>query len=109
MLPLLKGSGVVMRQKFDAAEALRIIDQHGVTNTHLVPTQMIRLLKLPDDVQAQFDGGSLEIVWHGAAPCPPDVKRRMIEWWGPKVWEYCGATEGGVVSLASSEEWLEAS
>jgi long-chain acyl-CoA synthetase len=107
MLPLLKGSGVVMRQKFEAAEALRIIDEHSVTNTHLVPTQMIRLLKLPDDVRAEFDGGSLEIVWHGAAPCPPDVKRRMIEWWGPKVWEYYGATEGGVVSLASSEEWLE--
>jgi long-chain acyl-CoA synthetase len=107
MFPLFIGSGVVMRQKFDAAEALRIIDEHGVTNTHLVPTQFIRLLKLPDDVRSQFDGSSLEIVWHGAAPCPPDVKRRMVEWWGPKIWEYYGATEGGVVTLVSSEEWLE--
>ena len=107
MLPLFKGSGVVMRHGFDAAEALRIIDTHGVTNTHLVPTQMIRLLKLPDEVKRTFDGGSLEIVWHGAAPCPPEAKRRMIEWWGPKIYEYYGATEGGVVSLASSEEWLE--
>ena len=78
-----------------------------MTNTHLVPTQMIRLLKLPDEVKRTFDGGSLQIVWHGAAPCPPEAKRRMIEWWGPKIYEYYGATEGGVVSLASSEEWLE--
>ncbi len=106
ILPMFNGSGVVMRHKFDAAEALRIIDDHGVTNTHLVPTQMIRLLKLPDDVKRSFDGGSLELAWHGAAPCPPEVKRQMIEWWGPKIYEYYGATEGGVVSLASSEEWL---
>ena len=53
-------------QKFDAAEALRDIDEHGVTNTHLVPTQFIRLLKLPPEVREQFDGSSLQIVWHGA-------------------------------------------
>ena len=106
VLPLLGGSAVVMRDKFDAAEALRIIDTHGVTNTHLVPTQFVRLLKLPDDVKAGFDGSSLQIVWHGAAPCPPEVKRRMIEWWGPKITEYYGATEASIVSLASSEQWL---
>jgi long-chain acyl-CoA synthetase len=95
-----------MRHKFDPAEALAIIDGRRVTNTHLVPTQFVRLLRLPDDVKAGFTGESLRIVWHGAAPCPPEVKRRMIEWWGPKITEYYGATEGGVVSLCSSEEWL---
>ena len=106
MLPLLAGSSVVMSDKFEPAEALRLIDAYGVTNTHLVPTQFVRLLKLPDDVKAGFDGSSLQIVWHGAAPCPPEVKRRMIEWWGPKITEYYGATEASVVSLASSEQWL---
>jgi long-chain acyl-CoA synthetase len=106
VLPLLGGSAVVMRDKFDAAEALRLIDAHGVTNTHLVPTQFIRLLKLPDDVKAGFDGSSLQIVWHGAAPCPPEVKRQMIAWWGRKITEYYGGTEGGVVSMANSEQWL---
>ncbi len=106
MLPLLGGSTVVMRRKFDPAETLRAIDEHGVTNVHLVPTQFIRLLKLPDEVKDAFDGSSLIGVWHGAAPCPQDVKRRMIEWWGPKITEYYGGTEGGVASLATSEQWL---
>ena len=106
VFPLLGGSTVVMSDKFDPAEALRLIDTHGVTNTHLVPTQFVRLLKLPDDVRASFDGSSLQVVWHGAAPCPPDVKRRMIEWWGPKITEYYGATEASIVSLATSEQWL---
>jgi long-chain acyl-CoA synthetase len=106
VLPLLGGSTVVMTDRFDPAEALRVIDRHGVTNTHLVPTQFVRLLKLPDDVKAAFDGSSLQVVWHGAAPCPPEVKRRMIEWWGPKITEYYGATEASIVSLATSEQWL---
>jgi len=106
LLPLMGGSTVVMRHKFDPAETLRAIDAHGVTNVHLVPTQFIRLLKLPDDVRAGFDGSSLQIVWHGAAPCPLEVKRQMIEWWGPKITEYYGGTEAGIVSLASSEDWL---
>ena len=106
VLPLLGGSTVVMTDRFDPAEALRVIDRHGVTNTHLVPTQFVRLLKLSDDVKATFDGSSLQVVWHGAAPCPPEVKRRMIEWWGPKITEYYGATEASIVSLATSEQWL---
>jgi long-chain acyl-CoA synthetase len=106
VFPLLGGATVVMTDKFDGAEALRVIDRYGVTNTHLVPTQFVRLLKLPDEVRAGFDGSSLQVVWHGAAPCPPDVKRRMIEWWGPKITEYYGATEASIVSLATSEHWL---
>jgi long-chain acyl-CoA synthetase len=106
VFPLLGGSTVVSRHKFDAAETLRVIDEHGVTNVHLVPTQFIRLLKLPDDVRASFEGGALQVVWHGAASCPIEIKQRMLDWWGPKITEYYGATESGIVSLVTGEQWL---
>jgi len=104
---LLCGATIVLQHRFDAAEVLALIDEHGVTNVHLVPTQMIRMLELPDDVRAGFDGSSLVQIIHGAAPCSPSVKRRMIEWVGPKISEYYGGTEGGFISLISAEEWLE--
>lgn len=106
MFPLFAGATVVMRHKFDPAETLKAIDQFAVTNVHLVPTQFIRLLKLPEATRAAFVGDALQIVWHGAAPCPPDVKRSMIAWWGPKITEYYGGTEGGIASMATSVEWL---
>ena len=107
MAPLVgRGSTVVMRHRFDAAEMLELIDAHAVTNVHLVPTQMTRLLRLPDEVRAGFDGSSLVTVMHGAAPCPPGVKRAMLEWWGPVVSEYYGGTEGGFLSLATGAQWL---
>ena len=106
MLPLVAGSTVVIRSRFEPAATLSAIDRYGVTNVHLVPTQFVRLLKLPDEVRAGFDGSSLALVLHGAAPCPHDVKRRMIEWWGPVIVEYYGGTEGGVITMASSEQWL---
>jgi long-chain acyl-CoA synthetase len=105
--PLLTGSSVVMRHRFDPAETLALIDAHKVTNVHLVPTQFHRLLRLPDETRAAFSGNSLAVVWHGAAPCPPDVKRRMIDWWGPVIAEYYGSTEGSIVSTVSTAEWLE--
>jgi long-chain acyl-CoA synthetase len=73
---------------------------------HLVPTQFHRLLHLDDSVKARFDGSSLVAVWHGAAPCPPAVKRQMIDWWGPVVHEYYGSTEGSIVTTARAEDWL---
>ena len=106
-LPLLAGSAVVMRHKFDAEETLAVIDQYRITNLHLVPTQFIRLLRVDDGIRDRFDGSSLHAVWHGAAPCSPEVKRQMIEWWGPVIHEYYGATEGGIVSTIRAEEWLE--
>jgi long-chain acyl-CoA synthetase len=105
-LPLVAGSAVVMQHKYDAAGALTLIDRHGVTNVHLVPTQMKRLVDLPEDVKAAFDGSSLALAIHGAAPCPPAVKRAMIDWWGPKITEYYGSTEGSIVSMITSAEWL---
>ncbi len=74
-LPLIAGSTVVMRQRFDPAEVLELIDRHAVTNVHLVPTQFHRLLSLDDATRSRFSGRSLKVVWHGAAPCPPHVKR----------------------------------
>jgi long-chain acyl-CoA synthetase len=106
-LPLLIGSRVLMRHRFDPAESLELMDRHKVTNVHLVPTQFHRFLKLDEATRASFDGGSLTVVWHGAAPCPPETKRKMIDWWGPVISEYYGSTEGSIVSQISAEEWLE--
>ena len=105
-LPMINGSSVVMQHKYDSAGLLRLIDDHQVTNVHLVPTQMKRLVDLPDAARQMFDGGSLEVVWHGAAPCPPSVKRSLIDWWGPRITEYYGSTEGSIISTITSVEWL---
>jgi len=103
---MIAGSAVVMQHKYDSAGVLDLIDHHQATNIHLVPTQMKRLIDLPDAVKSSFDGSSLDIVLHGAAPCPPVVKQSLIEWWGPKISEYYGSTEGSVVSMVDSEQWL---
>jgi len=106
-LPLIAGSRVLMRHRFDPAESLALMDTYKVTNVHLVPTQFHRFLKLDDDVRARFDGASLTVAWHGAAPCPPETKQKMIDWWGPVVSEYYGSTEGSIVTTISATQWLE--
>ena len=106
-LPLLAGSSVVMQHKYDSAEVLKLIDAHQATNIHLVPTQMKRLVDLDESTRQAFDGSSLEVVLHGAAPCPPAVKRQLIDWWGPKITEYYGSTEGSIITMISAEEWLD--
>lgn len=105
-MPLVNGSSIVMRHKFDAAETLRLIDEHAVTNTHLVPTQFKRILDLPAETKRDFSGSSLVALWHGAAPCPPPWKRAMIEWMGPVVHEYYGSTEGAFISRIHADDWL---
>lgn len=104
---LLNGSSVVMQPHFDPAQVLSDIDDHQVTHIHLVPTQMIRLLRLDEATRSAFRGTSLRRVFHGAASCPEWVKRAMIDWWGPVVTEYYGGTEAGFLTSISSEEWLE--
>lgn len=99
------GQQVVLMDRFDATRTLELIDRYRVTNTHMVPTQFHRLLALPEDVRDSFDVSSLRYVVHGAAPCPPEVKRRMIEWWGPVIYEYYGTTEGGG-TFVNSIDWL---
>ena len=105
-IPLLFGATVVLMEHWDAQKALRLIEEHGVTHTHMVPTMFHRLLSLPEDVRAGADVSSLRYVLHGAAPCPVPVKRKIIEWFGPIVWEYYAATEG-VGSFVDSATWLE--
>ncbi|MCC5873887.1 MAG: AMP-binding protein [Gammaproteobacteria bacterium] len=104
-LPLLAGSTIVMAHKFDPAATLKLIDRFEVTNVHMVPTQFHRMLQLDEATQSAFSGKSLRVVWHGAAPCPPDVKRRMLEWWGPVINEYYGSTEGSIVSVCTAEDF----
>jgi long-chain acyl-CoA synthetase len=104
-LPLLFGMTVVLMDGWDAAETLRLVEKHGVTHTHVVPTMFHRLLALPDDVRAAHDLSSLRFVLHGAAPCPVEDKRGMIEWLGPVVYEYYAATEGGG-TFVDSDEWM---
>jgi acyl-CoA synthetase (AMP-forming)/AMP-acid ligase II len=97
---------IVIQRRFDAAEALTLIERLRVTTTHLVPTQIIRLLRLPDDVRRGADLSSLEVVFHGAAPCPPWAKRAAIEWLGPILVEYFGAQEGCGPFICTSAEWM---
>ena len=100
------GHTTVLMSRFDEEEMLRLIDQHRVTHSHMVPTQFSRLLALPADVRAKYDVSSLRTMIHGAAPCPNDIKRAMLDWWGPVIVEYYAATEGGGATIFA-DEWLE--
>jgi long-chain acyl-CoA synthetase len=100
------GHPAVLMDRFDPEEMLRLIERHRVTHSHMVPTQFRRLLALPDEVRAKYDMSSLRVMVHGAAPCPQEVKRRMLDWWGPVVTEYYAATEGGG-TLITADEWRE--
>ncbi|PRX51232.1 long-chain acyl-CoA synthetase [Prauserella shujinwangii] len=99
------GHRVVLMDRWDPEEMLRLIERHRVTHSHMVPTQFRRLLALPEEVRARYEVSSLRNMIHGAAPCPHEVKRRMLDWWGPVVTEYYAATEGGG-TVISGEEWL---
>jgi long-chain acyl-CoA synthetase len=99
------GHPVVLMDRFDPEEMLRLIDRHRATHSHMVPTHFRRLLALPEEVRAKYDVSSLRAAIHGAAPCPHEVKRRMLDWWGPVVIEYYAATEGGG-ALITAQEWL---
>jgi len=105
-IPLAFGATVVLMEQWGAALALRLVEEHRVTHTHMVPTMFHRILSLPADVRAAADVSSLRHVLHGAAPCPVPVKQALIDWWGPIVWEYYAATEG-VGCFASPQVWLE--
>ncbi|PWK87111.1 long-chain acyl-CoA synthetase [Lentzea atacamensis] len=100
------GHTAVLVDHWSPEEMLRLIERYKVTHSHMVPTQFHRLLALPDDVKAKYDLSSLRAMIHGAAPCPLEVKRRMLDWWGPVVIEYYAATEGGGTAI-SAQEWLK--
>ncbi|MGP3974851.1 acyl-CoA synthetase [Streptomyces sp. 8N114] len=100
------GHRLVVMDKWDPEEMLRLIDRHCCTHTHMVPTQFHRLLALPEETRAAYDVSSMRHAIHGAAPCPDHVKRAMIEWWGSCVEEYYAASEGGG-AFATAEDWLK--
>ncbi len=100
------GHRVVYMDKWDPEQTLAKIEQYRVTHTHMVPTQFHRMLQLPDDVRSKYDVSSMRWAIHAAAPCPIDVKQKMLDWWGPVIWEYYGATEGGGTT-ATPEDWLK--
>ncbi|MDX1734849.1 MAG: AMP-binding protein, partial [Halioglobus sp.] len=104
-MPLSQGVGIVIMEKWDAEQALRLIQQHRITHTHMVPTMFHRLLRLPPQVRAKYDVSSMQYILHGAAPCPVASKRGMMDWFGPILWEYFAATEGSGASC-SPQQWL---
>lgn len=106
MLALRNASCFVVMPKFDAEKLLALIEEFQIDTLFAVPTMFVRLLELSNDVRNSYDISSLKFVIHGAAPCAPDIKRRMIAWFGPVINEFYGATETGLFTLCSSTEWL---
>ncbi len=100
------GGTVVIMEKFDAEEALRLIQKHRIEVSQWVPTHFVRLLKLPKAVRDAYDIRSLKLAVHAAAPCPPPVKFAMIDWWGPILLEYFGCTEQATITMIDSADWL---
>jgi long-chain acyl-CoA synthetase len=101
------GGTVVMMRHFDPVEALRLIARHRVTHSQWVPTMFVRMLKLRAEERQGFDLSSHVCAIHAAAPCPVEVKRQMIEWWGPMLHEYYAGTESNGITRITSAEWLE--
>ncbi len=100
------GADVILQPRYDSEELLQLIEKHRITHIHMVPIMFNRLLRLPDEARSRHDLSSLRFVVHAAAPVSPPIKRQMIEWWGPVINEYYGATETGCVTFCGSEEWL---
>ncbi len=99
------GHTLVLMEKWSPENCLQAIEKRRVTTSHMVPTQFHRLLALPAEVRGRYDVSSLRTMVHAAAPCPPEIKRKMIEWWGQTIYEYYAATEGGG-TLVVPQEWL---
>ncbi|MFI0981084.1 acyl-CoA synthetase [Streptomyces sp. NPDC021093] len=100
------GGTVVLMDSFDAEGALAAIERYRITHAQWVPTMFVRMLKLPEEARSRYDVTSLKVAIHAAAPCPVEVKRQMMDWWGPILYEYYGATEGNGLTFIGPEEWL---
>jgi len=107
MMAITLGGTSVIMESFDAETFLKLVEQHKITQSQLVPTMFVRMLKLPDEVRTRYDVSSLKGAIHAAAPCPVDVKARMIEWWGPLLIEYYAGSEGNGVTVSTSQQWLD--
>jgi acyl-CoA synthetase (AMP-forming)/AMP-acid ligase II len=100
------GGSVVVMERFDPTKALALIERHRVTHAQFVPTHFVRMLKQPEAERHRFDVSSLEKAIHAAAPCPVDVKRAMIDWWGDVIEEYYAGSEGNGFCAIGAREWL---
>jgi fatty-acyl-CoA synthase len=100
------GGTVIMMPRFEAEQALAAIQHHQVTHAQFVPTMFVRLLQLPPQVRDSYDVSSQRVAIHAAAPCPVEVKQKMIEWWGPILVEYYAGTEGNGMTAVDSATWL---
>ena len=101
------GASCVIMENFDAEESLRTIEKYKVTHSQWVPTMFVRMLKMPEKARKAHNLSSLQCAIHAAAPCPIDIKRQMIEWWGEIIHEYYAGTEGNGFCIITSEEWLK--
>jgi acyl-coenzyme A synthetase/AMP-(fatty) acid ligase len=100
------GGTLVVMERFDPEDYLRYLEKYQATVSQVVPTMFVRMLKLPEETRNKYDVSSLQAVVHAAAPCPVDVKHKMIEWWGPVIHEYYAGTEGNGFVYCNSEQWL---
>jgi len=100
------GGALVMMPRFDAEEFLRLVEAERIDTIFMVPTMFVRLMKLPQSVREKYDTSSLRHVVHAAAPCPADVKRAMLDWWGPVISEYYGSTEASALTYATAADAL---
>ncbi|MCV7301959.1 acyl-CoA synthetase [Mycobacterium barrassiae] len=101
------GVTTVIMSKFDPESALEAIQRYKVTSGQFVPAMFVRMLKLPQEVRDSYDLSSLRRVVHAAAPCPVDIKKQMMDWWGPVVDEYYSSSEGAGITFITAEEWLK--
>jgi acyl-CoA synthetase (AMP-forming)/AMP-acid ligase II len=100
------GGTCVIMPRFDAEASLALIERHAITHSQWVPTMFVRLLRLSEQTRNRYDLRSHRLAVHAAAPCPPDIKRAMLDWWGPIVHEYYSGTEGNGQTAIGPEEWL---
>jgi acyl-CoA synthetase (AMP-forming)/AMP-acid ligase II len=103
----LGSSVIVMEKGFDPEETLQLIDRYKVTHAYFVPTHFVRMLKLPEEIRKKYNVSSLEMVIHGAAPCPVDVKERMLDWFGPIIHEFYSSTESPGFVYITPDDWVK--
>jgi long-chain acyl-CoA synthetase len=101
------GATTIVMERFDAEQALECIQRYRITHAQFVPAMFVRMIKLPESVRLAYDVSSLQRVVHAAAPCPPDIKRAMIDWWGPIIDEFYSSSEGAGITFITADEWLE--
>lgn len=102
-----RGGTVVVMERFEPELALAAIERHSITHSQWVPTMFVRMLKLPDETRSAYDLSTHEMAIHAAAPCPPEIKHQMMDWWGPILWEYYAGSEAFGLTIIGPDEWLE--